>query len=163
LREKCEQSVNLLEKDEIDSDRFRLIYSIPEFLIIPDLPWVEKIASGKWSLDIRDPTTSDFCYVDEWYYNNLGSYFDWVEIYIEDDFCDNVGACIFINCNSKSELYNRILVYESFDEAVFTLLKEEITLDRVTSIVEGFKPVKCDGDECLADKYFVSFLVKHYT
>ena len=42
--------------------------------------------------------------------SSIGSIYDWIFVYVEDNFCDNDGAGIMVNVNPQSQMYSRIII-----------------------------------------------------
>jgi len=128
----------------------------------------EDITYGKWSL--RQPNGSPMIgeveyMIDELVVLGIGSLWDWTIVYVEKSFCDNDGACIWLNINPDSQLYERMLVEETFDEIAWTLLDKKITILKAMELSREFKSEIDidDGDskDC-KDCYFVSWIADKY-
>ena len=95
------------------------------------------------------------------------SIFDWNFIYIEKDYCYEDGAGILLNCNPKSNLYNRIVVYETLDnddDSTYTLLNGRCNLEILYKEYENFKPIKNSKNiyENIDENYFICYMAKKY-
>ncbi len=150
------------------------LVTIPTFICLPDKKLEQDCECGTFKWDypdlsynkcferLEDHVSAGFYHIMEFNSeDNLGNLFDYVFVYTENKFCDNDGAGIMMNVNPVSPAYKRMIIYESFDDARFTPLSEDVTLDKIISMAKSFKPNN-NSDVC-SEVYFVSYLAAYAT
>jgi hypothetical protein len=145
--------------------RLRDIFRKPANRVFPDLPTDMSNKCGTFKIK-RNPMTKEWLegavmyHLADLAYEKQFSVFDWAKIYIENSFCDNDGANIMININASSQYYGRLMVHETFDDGLFTLLTKECDLRTMYEEYNAFQP-NIESREC-SEQYFVSFLANKY-